>query len=147
MKKILLSLMLVSLSVGAFAMTNVNFNTANYTCNGTQVNPQSTIDQLMANCKNSKLIHRVDNTAGRSYRGPGAGVQNSMPNSTEADDENLDKVKFYTDDGSYMICYYNNQKFVKCKVQAPKTPKASKALKLPSSTIAASSVSNTAVSK
>lgn len=123
MKKILILAICLNAST-VFAMTTVNLNTATYNCNNVKITPQSTISSLTMNCKNAKLIVHVDSfPAARSDGGnslPGGFVTSTNPLAPEPADATLDKLKFYTDDGSYMICYYNNNVFVKCKVSTHK---------------------------
>lgn len=114
------SLLLLVMSGSCFAMTNVDLTKPLFQCNGNYVTKQSTIDQLMANCKNAKLVERVDVVSGRNAsRIPGGGANITEDNSA-TNEEAMDKVKFNTDKGSYMICYFNNNVLSKCKVNRKK---------------------------
>lgn len=102
-------------------MDTVNFSKSDYTCNKIQITPQTTQDNLVAYCNNVTVVVRDEVTGGRNNsRVPGGGAEITQNYSADAKDAVLDKVKFYTDDGSYMICYYQNAGMVKCKVTPPK---------------------------
>ena len=122
MKKISITLLFAALSsTAAFAMDTVNFSKSDYTCNKIQITPQTTQDNLVAYCNNVTVVVRDEVTGGRNNsRVPGGGAEITQNYSADAKDAVLDKVKFYTDDGSYMICYYQNAGMVKCKVTTPK---------------------------
>lgn len=128
MKKISITLLFVALSsTTAFAMDTVNFSKSDYTCNKIQITPQTTQDNLVAYCNNVTVVVRDEVTGGRNNsRVPGGGAEITQNYSSDAKDAILDKVKFYADDGSYMICYYQNAGMVKCKVSPPKTASHSK---------------------
>lgn len=114
------SLLLLAISGSCFAMTTVNLTTPQYQCNGQYITKQTTVDQLMSNCKNAKQIQHSNVVSGRNpNRIPGGGADITQDNSADNEDS-LDKVKFYTDKGSYMICYFNNSSLVKCKANPPK---------------------------
>ena len=122
MKKISITLLFAALSsTAAFAMDTVNFSKSDYTCNKIQITPQTTQDNLVAYCNNVTVVVRDEVTGGRNNsRVPGGGAEITQNYSADAKDAVLDKVKFYTDEGSYMICYYQNAGMVKCKVTPPK---------------------------
>jgi hypothetical protein len=121
MKKLLLGILAISCS-SAFAMTKVDFSKSNYSCNKIAVTPNSSESDLLNNCRHATIVEHEENTAGRTFRGPGGGAAMTQ-NSDPYDEINLDKVKFYTDDHSYMVCYYKDYVFVKCKVRPPKATK------------------------
>lgn len=125
MKKLLT--ILLSGSIGAvFAMTSTNLDTTSYYCNNVKLTSHTTIDAINMNCKNTKVVLHQEPSGGMyANREPGGGADMTMSASNPNDDMLLDKVEFYTDSGSYLKCYYKNNKYVKCKVKAPKTLKAS----------------------
>lgn len=125
MKKITLTLLFAALgSDAAFAMNLVNFSKSDYTCNKIQITPQTTQQNLVDYCNNVTVVVRDEVVSGRNNsRVPGGGAEITQNYSADAKDAVLDKVKFTTDDGSYMICYYQNAGMVKCKVSPPKVPK------------------------
>ena len=124
MKKLLLACCMVSAST-SFAMSTVNLDTTNYHCNGVKLTSQTTITTLTTNCRNAKvIIHSEPNGGMYANRQPGGGAEMTMITPPDPNDESLmDKVEFYSDKGTYMICYYNNNKYVKCKAKPSKNPK------------------------
>ncbi len=126
MKKTTLALLFAALgSSSAFAMNLVNFSKSDYTCNKVQITPQTTQQNLIDYCNNVTVVVRDEVVSGRNNsRVPGGGSGITQNYSADAKDAILDKVKFYTDDGSYMICYYQNAGMVKCKVNPPKSSTA-----------------------
>lgn len=124
MKKI--GLLLITLCSSSFAMSTADLTQPYYKCNGTLITTQTTINQLMSNCKNAKLVERTEVVSGRNAnRIPGGGADMTSDNSTDNEDS-MDKVKFYTDRNSYMICYFKNSNLAKCKVSPPKKQVQSK---------------------
>lgn len=114
MKKLLVILSLAT--TVSFAMTSVNLQNNKYHCQGIAINSQISVNQLMANCKNPKLIIHEDAAGGRNAsRIPGGGAAITEDDSN-TDDVSLDKVEFYTNSNSYMICYFKNSALIKCKV-------------------------------
>lgn len=128
MKKLFIGLGILSINA-SFAMTTIDLMALNYTCNGVRVTPQTTIAALQMNCNKAKVILHEEPSAPSEVRIPGGGAEMTMIDTPSPDDETLmDTVEFYTDKGSYMKCYYSNNKFVKCKRTPPKNmPVQSKA--------------------
>lgn len=126
MKKLLMAL-LTCAAASSFAMTTVNLDTSNYHCNGTKLTSQTTITSIQNNCHNVKVIVHAEPTGGMyADREPGGGAQMTMITPTD-DDTMLDKVEFYSDKNTYLICYYKNNKYVKCKAKPAKKPAVAKA--------------------
>ena len=123
MRKILFYLLTIS-SSSIFALTTVDFSKSSYTCNKLPLGTQSQESDLLNNCHYAVIIEHEENTAGRVYRGPGGGTQTTQIDTTSDDEVNYDKIKFYTDDHSYMVCYYKSYKLIKCKVRPPKVNKS-----------------------
>lgn len=114
------SFLLLAISGSCFAMTTVDLTTPRYQCNGQYITKQTTIDQLMSNCKNAKQIEHMNVVSGRNpNRIPGGGADMTEDNSQDNEDA-MDKVKFYSDKSNYMICYFKNSQLVKCKANPPK---------------------------
>lgn len=128
MKKI--TLLLISLCANGFAMSNVDFTTQNFYCGGKLINQSSTIQQLMSTCNNTKLVQHEDSTEGRDPDRNSRGGDDDDMTYNDDDDNNevlLDQVKLYTDNNSYMICYFNSKQILKkCKVTLSNKPTASK---------------------
>lgn len=122
MKKILFYLLTIS-SSSIFALTTVDFSKSNYTCNKLPIGMQSQESDLLNNCRHAVKIQHEENMEGRGYRGPGAGAQATEIRTTSDDEVDFDKIKFFADDGSYMVCYYKSDKLSKCKVRPPKSTK------------------------
>ena len=85
------------------------------------ITKKSTVEQLTQNCKNAQLTEREDTASGRNSDDvPGGGAD-----ITEDDDQSneifLDKVKFLSDAGNYMICYFKNDVLSKCQANPPKS--------------------------
>ena len=122
MKKSLLYLFMMG-SSSAFALATVDFSKSNYTCNNLPVSAQSQESDLLNNCHYAVIIEHEENAAGRVYRGPGGGAQTTQVNTASDDEVNYDKIKFFTDDHAYMVCYYKSYTLIKCKVRPPKANK------------------------
>lgn len=123
MKKMLM-LLLVSSTGLSYAMQTVNLSTKTYKCNGTRITVSTTEATLLANCKSAKVRNAAvvvsappEKTAG------GGGNAIAVPDVDEDGDNdvNMERVKFYADDGTYMKCYYKDSTLVKCKAKPPKS--------------------------
>ncbi len=127
MRKI--SLLLIMLSTSSWSMSTVNLSNHTYKCSGIPITKLSTVEQLTKNCKNAKLVEREDTISGRNSDDiPGGGAD-----MTEDDSQSnlvmLDKVKFFSDNGSYLICYFKNDVLTKCKANPPQpTPNTTSAI-------------------
>jgi hypothetical protein len=133
MRKILFYLLTIS-SSSIFALTTVDFSKSSYTCNKLPLGTQSQESDLLNNCHYAVIIEHEENIAGRVYRGPGGGTQTTQMNTTSDDEVNYDKIKFFTDDHSYMVCYYKSYKLIKCKVRPPKVNKSTSSEEINSTT-------------
>lgn len=123
MKRILTILSIVSIS-SAFAMTTVDVDAHDYTCNKIKVTSSSTVATLQMNCNQAKVIMHELQSGPIMERIPMGGAAMTMVQHPSDDDENfMDKVEFYSDKGTYLICYYKDNKFVKCKSKPAKKPK------------------------
>ncbi len=117
MKKLLITLALIG-SSSIFAMSTVNLDNANYSCNNLKLNSKITISTITMNCKNAKVIIHAEPSGGMyANREPGGGAEMTMTQSAD-DETQLDKVLFNTDKGTYMKCYFNNNKLIKCKAKS-----------------------------
>lgn len=117
MKK-LLTLVLVSSGSLAYAMQTVNLTNQVITCSGQRITAQSTDSMLLKNCKGAKLRNAsvvVGSPDNRAAGGGGNAI--TSPDQEDTDDENLERVKFYADNGNYMKCYFKNNKLFKCKAK------------------------------
>ncbi len=127
MKKLLLSFIAFSATT-TMAMTTVDFNSALYkdpttfTCNGKKITPQTTINNLLLNCKNGKIIEHDEPTPNSA-----AQMHNANAGSATAYDETdgssqftVDVVKFWDDKNSYMTCKFLNGQLKKCKYKLAK---------------------------
>ena len=142
MKKILAILSIGSIN-STFAMTTVDVDAHDYTCNKIKVTSSSTVAILQMNCTKAKVIMHELQSGPIMERIPMGGAAMTMVQHPSDDDENfMDKVEFYSDKGTYLVCYYKNDKFVKCKAKPTKTAKvtssAETARKVNSSNVTAS---------
>lgn len=123
MKRILTILSIASVST-TFAMTTVDVDAHDYTCNKIKVTSSSTVATLQMNCNQTKVIMHELQSGPIMERIPMGGTAMTMVQHPSADDENfMDKVEFYSDKGTYLICYYKDSEFVKCKAKPTKKPK------------------------
>lgn len=107
-------------SIGSvFALQTVNLNQQNYTCNKVRLTDKSTSATISQNCKNVKVRTDKQITSGHNA-GDLRGSDLIEEDDTDPTVANLQKVSFYTDDGSYLKCYYRNDKLYKCKVKKKK---------------------------
>ena len=120
MKKILL-LTICSLGI-ANAYTTINLNTSNYSCNGVKITSDTTESVVQSNCKSYKVKYTQNIVGGDD----GASSHNLQPITpvvaplTNDDVNNLARVRFVTDQGQKMECFYKNSKLYKCKVHQTK---------------------------
>ena len=133
MKKLLSALLIIG-SSSVFAMTTIDFKSALYQtpgyfqCNGIKITPQSTVNNLVMNCTNTKVIMHTEptstnNTALSHNPNGGSSALTYVGNSDYNDDMLLDKVKFQDDKGSHLICYFKNEILKKCKYKVkPPSP-------------------------
>lgn len=117
MKKLLLSIIGVTIAT-ANAYTTVNLNNGNYSCNNVRITTSTTESTVQSNCKNYSIKYSEDVVGGDD----GASSHNLQPvvpvvePMTDDDVRRLAKVKFNTDQGQKMECFYKNSKLYKCKV-------------------------------
>lgn len=117
MKKILFTILGLTI-YGANAYTTINLNSANYSCNGVKITSDTTESIVASNCKNYKVKYTQDVVGGDD----GAGSHNLQPTipvvqtMTDDDINNLARVRFITDQGQKMECFYRNSKLYKCKI-------------------------------
>lgn len=129
MKKLLLTLIGFS-ATSAMAMTTVDFNSALYkdpttfTCNGKKITPQTTINNLLLNCKNGKIIEHDEPTpnSAAQMHNANAGSSNAYDETDGSSQFTVDVVKFWDDKNSYMTCKFLNGQLKKCKYKLAKTP-------------------------
>lgn len=124
MKKMLITLLLSSSSL-CYAMQTVNFQTQSYTCNGKKITKTTSESTLLANCKGAKVRNAsVVVGAPPQKNAGGGGNAVALPSQGEddedGDDANMERVKFYADDGTYMKCFYKNGALFKCKAKVAK---------------------------
>lgn len=117
MKKLLLGIIGVTIVTTANAYTTVNLNSGNYSCNNIRINTHTTESTIQSNCKNYTIKYSEDVVGGDD----GASSHNLQPvvpvvePMTDDDVRRLAKVKFTTDQGQKMECFYKNGKLYKCK--------------------------------
>lgn len=97
----------------AYAYTTVNIDKAAYKCNGIRITYSSTESTIQNNCKGYKVRYDQQVISGQS-------ANNTLhqpvgANTTQSDIASLARVKFITDNGTYMKCYYRNGTLYKCK--------------------------------
>ena len=130
MKKLLSALLIIG-SSSVFAMTTIDFKSAFYQtpdyfrCNGIKITPQTTVNNLVMNCTNTKVIMHTEptstNNTALSHNSNGGSALTYVGNSD--DDMLLDKVKFQDDHDSQLICYFKNEILKKCKYKVkPPSP-------------------------
>lgn len=129
MKKMLITLLLSSSSL-CYAMQTVNFQTQSYSCNGKKITKTTPESTLLANCKGATVRNAsVVVGAPPQKNAGGGGNAVALPSQGEddedGDDANMERVKFYADDGTYMKCYYKNGTLFKCKAKPAKVKSAS----------------------
>lgn len=104
-------------------MTTIDFNSelykdpTHFTCNGKKITQQSTIDNLLLNCKNAKVIEHSEpapNDSSLSHN-PVGGAAIAYNNSSNSSNFTIDIVKFWDDKNSYMTCQFFNGQLKKCK--------------------------------
>lgn len=113
MKNLLFTLLSLGIC-NSFAWQTVNLNKQAFMCNSTKVTPQIAESTIAANCKNVSQKNDKQITSGHNagnLRGSDQ-ISQDDPDPTIA---NLQKIRFTTDDGTKLRCYYDNSKLVKCK--------------------------------
>ena len=123
MKKIFSTFILVSISTTVLAYTTEDLNANAYYCNSKRISYNSTESMIKANCANYHVKYSQQVVSGQS-------ADDTYHNQPTVDDENQDinllaKVKFTTDNGTRMECFYRQSKLYKCKAKVKK-PTASK---------------------
>ncbi|RTL10942.1 MAG: hypothetical protein EKK54_09390 [Neisseriaceae bacterium] len=127
MKKYLTLLVLCASS--SFAMTDVDFSSdfykdpTHFTCNGKKISPQSTINNLLMNCKNAKVIEHDEPTPNQNAQMHNANAGSSMDyNEVDGSSQfTVDVVKFLDDKNSSMTCKFLNNQLKKCKYKPVKS--------------------------
>lgn len=127
MKTIKLLSLLGIIILKANAYTTINLNASNYSCNKVKINSNTTESVIQNNCKNYKVKYSQDIVGGNQ----GVNSYNNQPvdpvDEATSDDDvtNLARVRFTTDQGVKMECFYKNSKLYKCKVAKQNTTTAS----------------------
>lgn len=119
MRKILMILTMMGIS-STFAMTKVDLSQQKFTCKGVKLTDGTTSSIISQNCKNVKVRTDKQITSGHNA-GDLRGSDLIEEDDTDPTVANLQKVSFYTDDGSHLKCYYRNDKLYKCKAQTAQT--------------------------
>ncbi|MDD3266238.1 MAG: hypothetical protein PHC75_03540 [Burkholderiales bacterium] len=118
--KNLLALLSVLYASTSLAMSSVNLDISNYHCNGLKLTSQITVNTLTTHCKDAKVIMHEEPSGGMyANREPGGGDAMTMIAPNGDTDSILDQVKFHSDKGSYLVCYFNSNKLIKCKATPP----------------------------
>lgn len=81
-------------------------------CKGTLINMNTPENVIETNCKAEKVKNSVQVANGQNALKVKDFTTNDGITDTDID---LSKIKFTADDGSRHICYYKNNKLVKCK--------------------------------
>ena len=115
MRKILMILTMMGVS-STFAMTKVDLSQQKFTCKGVKLTDSTTSAIISQNCKNVKIRTDKQITSGHNA-GDLRGSDLIEEDDTDPTVANLQKVSFYTDDGSHLKCYYRNDKLYKCKAK------------------------------
>lgn len=103
-----------------FAMTKVDLSQQKFTCKGVKLTDSTTSTIISQNCKNVKVRTDKQITSGHNA-GDLRGSDLIEEDDTDPTVANLQKVSFYTDDGSHLKCYYRNDKLYKCKAKKTTT--------------------------
>lgn len=123
MKKLLMSLCGFTFVISAGAYTTENLAKISYTCNGVRISYDSTESMIQNNCSNYKVKYSTQVTGGDTTTNS-FNEQPSIPaDNTGNDVSHLARVKFTTDNGTKMECFYREAKLYKCKAKVVKQPK------------------------
>ena len=125
-KNIITIAMSLCSAASSYAMTTVNLDEHDFTCNQVKLTQKSTETEITDNCTVVKMYHRQNGIEGRNpsrTQGGGADItQMTTPNQEIV----LDKIHFYDDSRRELVCSFEHNKIEKCKTEAKKEPSSTK---------------------
>lgn len=121
MKKIVTIVCLSAIFTTSFAMTSVNLDEHNFTCNQVKLTNNSSESEITLNCNKVKSFYKKNGIEGRNpSRVSGGGAD--ITQMTAPDQEiSLHKMRFYDDEDQELICNFEDGKIHKCKVELKKS--------------------------
>jgi len=125
MHKLLISIFAFSMG-SVFALQTINLDQQSLTCNKVKLTSKTTSAIISQNCKNVKVRTDKQITSGHNA-GDLRGSDLISEDDTDPTVANLQKVSFYTDDGTHLKCYYRNNKLYKCKAAIASASNSSQA--------------------
>ena len=106
-------LLILFLGIGSLAFADNLKLPANLKCKGISISMATPESSIEANCKADKIRNDVVVANGQSAQK----VKDfTTDDGIQATDVNLSKIKFIADDGSRHICYYKNNRLLKCRL-------------------------------
>jgi hypothetical protein len=119
-KNIITLAILLCSTTSSYAMTVIDLDKHDFTCNQVKLTQKSSESEITDNCYNVKTYHRQNGIEGRNparLQGGGADItQITTPDQEIV----LDKIRFYDDNHRELICIFEHDMIKKCKAEIKK---------------------------
>lgn len=125
MKKIVTITCLSAIFTSGFAMTSVNLDEHNFTCNQVKLTNNSSESEITLNCDKVKSFYKQNGIEGRNPSRVSGGGADITQMTTPDQEISLHKMRFYDDEDQELICNFEGGKIHKCKAEL-KEPKPNK---------------------
>lgn len=119
-KNIITLAILLCSTASSYAMTAIDLDKHDFTCNQVRLTQKSSESEITDNCYNVKTYHRQNGIEGRNpsrLQGGGADITQIT---TPAQEIVLDKIRFYDDKHRELICIFEHNMIKKCKAEIKK---------------------------
>ncbi|RTL11211.1 MAG: hypothetical protein EKK54_08525 [Neisseriaceae bacterium] len=119
-KNIITLAILLCSTASSYAMTAIDLDKHDFTCNQVRLTQKSSEAEITDNCYNVKTYHRQNGIEGRNpsrLQGGGADITQIT---TPAQEIVLDKIRFYDDKHRELICIFEHNMIKKCKAEIKK---------------------------
>lgn len=120
MKKIVAAMCLSMVFTPSFAMTAVNLDEHDFTCNQVKLNKNSSESEITLNCNKVKSFYKQNGIEGRNPSRVSGGGADITQMTTPDQEISLHKMRFYDDEDQEIICNFEGGKIHKCKAELKK---------------------------
>ena len=120
MKKIVAAMCLSILFMQSFAMTAVNLDEHDFTCNQVKLTNKSSESEITLNCDKVKSFYKQNGIEGRNPSRVSGGGADITQMTTPDQEISLHKMRFYDDENQELICNFEDGKIHKCKAELKK---------------------------
>ncbi len=120
MKKIVAIICLSAIFTPSFAMTSVNLDEHDFTCNQVKLTSHSSESEITLNCDKVKSFYKQNGIEGRNPSRVSGGGADITQMTTPDQEITLYKIRFHDDEDQEIICNFEDGKIYKCKAELKK---------------------------